>query len=191
VADEPDEPDAADEAADDAARGRAGLLGFPGTRLFSASSEGPAAQEGFRLDLDDEGVRLTDGSGDAVWSVDWEGIRSMRVLCRSAPEDATGTIFVEVEPQVGPVLRFDVPTGDPPAAGDVVEAYAREHGVATDDTGAADRPPVLPPTPARPVAEAPAWPGERTPVWVAAVVVTVTAAAVTVLLLAAGHVIRL
>lgn len=143
-------------------------LHYPGATLFEAGNDGHARSESDRdLDIDAEGVRLSQGGSAAPWSASWGEVTALSATDRRPLPDGRRGVVVTVTTGDGGKRSIGVPTRRPGAVAARIGATARRHRTDPDR------------------------PDRRVPLLIALPVVAVAAAAVAWLLLAAGHLVGL
>lgn len=141
-------------------------LRFVDAYLLTSGHGGPMAVPELTLELGEAGVALSRADTTAIWAAGWDEISELAAPERSKlPDGGPGVVLVITGK--GRSHRFVVPADRPARLEAMLDALARRHGV----------------SPERPERSKP-------PVVVVGVLV-VLAGALTVLLLAAGHIIRL
>ena len=142
-------------------------LRFSGAYLLTVGPDGPVAVPGLQMTFDRAGVTLAKKDGAAVWSAAWPEIGELSTPERSKLPDGSDGVVVVVTTRLGQSHRFVVPAEDAAALESALNSLAHHHDVAPSAA-----------------VKTQSW-----PLVIGAVLMA--GAAVTVLLLAAGHVIRL
>lgn len=149
------------------AAGEVHRLDARGVYLLSGDAEALSAVPELRLSLDDGGVRVVRPDGSPVLEQPWDEIVEVSVPGHATTPDGGSAVEVVVRPVSGSAHRLVVPTHEPDQLEERLAALASRQGVAP---GSPDRAP---------------------PLLLVGAVLLATTAVVAVLLLAAGHLIRL
>lgn len=149
------------------AAGEVHRLDFHGAYLLEGGQSGLTALPDLQVSLDDEGVRVVRPDGSPVFGESWDGILEVSVPGYATTPTGGSALEMAVRSTSGSSHRLVVPTSEPSALEGRVVALASRHGVAPDS------------------------PDRRPPIVLVGAVLLAVGAVVAVLLLTAGHVIRL